>query len=162
MNKNLLSQSTAAATGCVAPVLLLHPSTLLRCAPEAPCPSSAEATLKTGSPLYRRCQHFLFCVAILFLLVLLEPSKISAQQVQQPDTEFVAPRKKVHPVQQKVEKEPPVRMDGILVKAVQSKRPWEIVSPFAPESYGNGEEMVSENPDELGKENGLILFGVEW
>ena len=75
--QNLSSQSTAAAKGFVAPVLapsstlstltrslslvspfglpdgsLSHgprPSVFLRCAPEAPCPSSAAATLKTGS-----------------------------------------------------------------------------------------------------------------
>ena len=112
--------------------------------------------------LSRRCQHALFCVATLLSLFVLGSSKISAQQMHQPDSEFVAPRKKTRPVQQKVEKEPPLHMDGILVKAAQSKRPWELVSPFATESYGNGEEMVSENPDELGKENGFILFGVEW
>ena len=112
--------------------------------------------------LSRRCQYALSCVVTLLSFVVLGSSKISAQQTHQPDSEFVAPRKKTRPVQQKVEKESPIRMDGILVKAVQSKRPWELVSPFAPESYGNGEEMVSDNPDELGKQNGLILFGVEW
>jgi len=102
----------------------------------------------------------LFCMA--FLLSLAVSPKVSAQQYHQSDAQFVAPRKKNRAVQKILEAEPPVRMKGILVKAVQSKSPWEIMSPFAPASYGNGEEMISEDPNELGKENGLILFGVEW
>ena len=102
----------------------------------------------------------LFCIA--FLLSLTLSPKVLAQQTHQSDAQFVAPRKKNRAVRKILEAEPPVRMKGILVKAAQSKRPWEVVSPFAPDSYGNGEEMISEDPNELGKENGLILFGVEW
>src|SRR3990167_9569042 len=49
--KNLPPQSTEAAKGVVAPVLEASSSscTLNFCAPSAPCPSSASATLKTGS-----------------------------------------------------------------------------------------------------------------
>lgn len=49
--QNLSSESTAAASGCVAPVLTPSSalSTLHRCTPKAPCPSSGAATLKAGS-----------------------------------------------------------------------------------------------------------------
>lgn len=84
-----------------------------------------------------------------------------AQQAHQPDVELVAPKKKKARAVKK-EAEPLVKPDGILTKAYRSKEPWQMLSPFAPDSYGDGQEMVSKNGDELGKENGLILFGIEW
>ena len=90
-------------------------------------------------------------------------SSLSAQQTTQPDTVLVAPKKKkAHTAQKKTTEEPLVKPVGILTKAFQSKAPWQLLNPAAPDSYGDGQEMVSKNPDELGKENGLILFGVEW
>jgi hypothetical protein len=109
---------------------------------------------------YRREISFLTAVFFLFLLVGSLP--LCAQQALQSDAQFVAPKRKAHAIQKKVEKESLVTPDGILTKAYQSKRPWEMLSPFAPESYGTGEEMISENPDQLGKQNGLIIFGIEW
>ena len=108
----------------------------------------------------RRAFLFFFCTAALLMA---GSALLSAQQIRQPDTELVAPKKKkAHATQKTTTQEPLVKPVGILTKAFQSKEPWQLLSPIAPDSYGNGEEMVSKNGDELGKENGLILFGVEW
>ncbi len=115
-------------------------------------------SLKTST--LSRTQYRISLSAILFLFSWSVTS--FAQQTIQPDRQFVAPKKKSPVIQKKVEKESLVTPDGILTKAYQSKQPWKMLSPFAPESYGNGEEMVSENPDELGKQNGLVIFGIEW
>ena len=96
------------------------------------------------------------------LFLLLANDTLLAQQATQPDSQFVAPKKRTHTTQKKVEKESLITPDGILTKAYQSKRPWEMLSPFASESYGDGQEMISENPNQLGKQNGLVIFGVEW
>ena len=110
---------------------------------------------------FSQCYYELFfCIAFLFSLAF--SPKVCAQQYRSSDAQFVAPRKKKREVRQKIEAEPPLKMNGILVKAVKSQNPVQVISPFAPDSYGNGEEMISEDPNELGKENGLILFGVEW
>ncbi|MFZ4116589.1 MAG: hypothetical protein ACOYK6_07715 [Chthoniobacterales bacterium] len=111
----------------------------------------------------RSCHRKLFFLTtVLFLFLLVGRTPLFAQQAFQSDAHFVAPKKKSHAIQKKVEKESLITPDGILTKAYQSKRPWEMLSPFAPESYGTGEEMISENPDQLGKQNGLIVFGIEW
>ncbi|KAB2644684.1 MAG: hypothetical protein DVB29_01275 [Verrucomicrobia bacterium] len=104
-----------------------------------------------------------FFTVLAFSLFLLGGNEILlAQQAMQPDSQFVAPKKRTQAIQRKVEKESLITPDGILTKAYQSKRPWEMVSPFASQSYGDGQEMISENPNQLGKQNGLIIFGIEW
>ncbi len=118
--------------------------------------------LKRSSSASNRVYYGFF----LFLLLIGGSSSLFSQEKIQSETSLIAPRvapkKKSISSQKKSEKESPITPDGSLTKAYQSKRPWEMLSPFAPPSYGNGEEMVSENPDELGKENGLIIFGIEW
>lgn len=89
-------------------------------------------------------------------------SNANAQQSRQVDTEFVAPKKLKRTPPTKAEKEPLIKLNGSLTKAFQSKQPWQMVSPLAPASYGNSEDMVSKDPDELGRNQGLLLFGVEW
>lgn len=109
----------------------------------------------------RSCRSycFFFCVAI---LTFGGSFPLEAQQTPS-EIEIAAPKKKKARVLKKqVEKEPLVKPDGILTKAYQSKAPWQMVSPFAPDSYGNGEEMISQDENQLGKQNGLILFGIEW
>jgi hypothetical protein len=85
-----------------------------------------------------------------------------AQQTRQVDTEFVAPKKLKRTIPKKVEEEPLLKLNGSLTKAFKSKQPWQMVSPLAPASYGTGEKNVSEDPDEVGRPQGLLLFGVEW
>lgn len=86
----------------------------------------------------------------------------NAQQMRQVDTEFVAPKKLKRTLPKKVEQEPVVKLDGSLTKAFKSKQPWQMVSPLAPASYGNSEENVSKDPDEVGRNEGLLLFGIQW
>ncbi|MBX9741959.1 MAG: hypothetical protein K2W99_00230 [Chthoniobacterales bacterium] len=104
-----------------------------------------------------------FCFLCAIVISGLGAMPLLAQQTQQLDIEISAPKKKkARTLKKQVDKEPLVKPDGILTKAFQSKAPWQLVSPFAPDSYGNGEEMVSQDDSQLGKQNGLILFGVEW
>lgn len=104
---------------------------------------------------------FIFLTVIMTALVF-PCGKLEAQQARQPDAEFVAPKKLKKVAPKKVEQESNVKLDGSLTKAVQSKQPWQMVSPLAPASYGTGEDMVSQDPDEEGRNEGLILFGVQW
>ncbi len=89
-------------------------------------------------------------------------SNLNAQQARQPDTEFVAPKKLKRTPPKKVEQESLIKLDGSLTKAVKSKQPWQMVSPLAPASYGTGEDMVSKDPDEEGRNEGLLIFGIQW
>lgn len=88
----------------------------------------------------------------------------NAQQTQtrQADTEFVAPKKLKRTIPKKVEQEPLLKLDGSLTKAFKSKQPWQMVNPLAPASCGTGEENVSKDPDEVGRNEGLLLFGIQW
>ncbi|MBX9577212.1 MAG: hypothetical protein K2W97_01900 [Chthoniobacterales bacterium] len=86
----------------------------------------------------------------------------NAQQARQADTEFVAPKKLKRTLPKKVEEESPIKLNGSLTKAFKSKQPWQMVSPLAPASYGNSEENVSKDPDEIGRNEGLLLFGIQW
>ncbi|HLB32789.1 MAG TPA: hypothetical protein VJK54_01005 [Chthoniobacterales bacterium] len=79
-----------------------------------------------------------------------------------PDAGFVAPKRKTQKVQRKIEREEPIEMGGILTQAVRSKKPLELINPLAPASYGNGDDNVSQDPNELGKPQGLIIFGIQW
>jgi hypothetical protein len=98
--------------------------------------------------------------AIVALLILL--SDANAQQRRQVDTEFVAPKKLKRTLPKKVEQEPLIKLDGSLTKAIKSRQPWQIINPLAPDSYGTGEQNVSQDPDELGRNEGLVLFGIQW
>lgn len=104
----------------------------------------------------------LFLSTVFFLLLFPVLTSSFAQQVYQPDTQFVAPKKKTRTVTTKVEREPAVQLNGALIKAFQLKRPWQIVSPFAPPSAGYGEDIISENPEQLGRMRGVTLFGIDW
>ena len=107
------------------------------------------------TPLSTFCSSVV--IAFFFLLAFAD-----AQQVRQPDTELVAPKKLKRTAPKKMEQEPRLKCDGSLTKAIQSGQPWQIVNPLAPSSYGTGEGVVSEDPDELGRGQGLLLFGVQW
>lgn len=89
-------------------------------------------------------------------------NNLSGQQMRQPDTEFVAPKKLKRTPPKKVEKESLIKLNGGLTEAIKSKQPWQAVNPLAPASYGTGEENVSEDPDEIGRPQGLVLFGIQW
>ncbi|MBM3856849.1 MAG: hypothetical protein FJ390_02665 [Verrucomicrobia bacterium] len=101
-----------------------------------------------------------FTVAIAALLFSF--ADVHAQQSRQPDTEFVAPKKLKRTPPKKAEQESLIKLNGSLTQAVKSKQPWQVVNPLAPASYGTGEKNVSEDPDEVGRPQGLLLFGIEW
>jgi len=56
---------------------------------------------------------------------------------------------------------PPISYQGILPKAFEMKRPWELINPFASKSYGYGRGLVSWNAKEA-KPKGFIVFGVNF
>ena len=89
-------------------------------------------------------------------MTLLFAGTLSAQEFVAPEAE----RREVVPAE-------PARqrptIEGI-VKEVFTKKPWQLVNPIAPASYGSGEKMVSKD---FGRgtpyhSSGLIIAGVEW
>jgi hypothetical protein len=52
---------------------------------------------------------------------------------------------------------PPVKVDGVIPRALDSKKPLELINPFAGPEYGWGRGMVSWNREE-GKPKGFILL----
>lgn len=78
--------------------------------------------------------------------------------------EFVAPegeRREIVP-QEVVEPRPSV--EGIVKDIFVTRKPWQLVNPAAPASYGSGEKMVSRDSGAGTpyKSSGWILFGIEW
>lgn len=103
-------------------------------------------------------KNFTFTVAAMLIFF----SNVHAQQSRQPDTEFVAPKKLKRMPPKKVEQESLIKLNGSLTQAVKSKQPWQVVNPLAPASYGTGEQNVSQDPDEVGRNEGLLIFGIQW
>lgn len=56
---------------------------------------------------------------------------------------------------------PPVQYGGAAVKAARSKKPWQILNPFAPANLGNGAENVVRDPV-TGQVTGVSLISVEF
>jgi hypothetical protein len=91
-----------------------------------------------------------------FVIGLLSIGTLSAQ-------EFVAPgaeRREVVPAEP-VQIRPSI--EGI-VKEIFTKKPWQLVNPAAPASYGSGEKMVSKDfgPGTPYHSSGWIIAGVEF
>ncbi len=53
-------------------------------------------------------------------------------------------------------------VEGIVKEIFDEKKPWQLVNPAAPKSYGDGEKTVSYSEKDPGKPKGFILFAVEW
>jgi hypothetical protein len=77
--------------------------------------------------------------------------------------EFVAPEAERREV---VPAEPAERGPSIegIVKEVFTTRPWQLVNPAAPASYGSGQRMVSQDfgPGTPYHSAGLIVASIEW
>lgn len=86
---------------------------------------------------------------------------IAASAVAQ---EFVAPQAPRNlPVVRQPIIAPPVTTEGIVEKIFNVEKPWLLVSPLAPKSYGNGgPKTVSYSENDPGKPKGFILFGIEF
>ena len=59
-----------------------------------------------------------------------------------------------------VEKKPGV--EGIVAQIFTVRKPWQLVNPLAPKSYGNGQKTVAYSDHDPRKPKGFILFAVEW
>jgi len=55
-------------------------------------------------------------------------------------------------------------IEGIVKDIFETRKPWQMVNPAAPASYGSGEKNVSKDfgPGTPVKSSGLIVFGIEW
>ena len=109
----------------------------------------------------------LVSISVSVLLCFFALSEVHAQEMHvRPQTPseagFTAPKRKSKKLHQKLEKEPPVTTHGILSQAFQTKEPWQFLSPLAPEDYGDGNENISQDPEQLGKPQGMIVFGIQW
>lgn len=60
--------------------------------------------------------------------------------------------------------DPDPAVSGVVTEIFDVQRPWQLVNPAAPQSYGNGRtnETVSEDPERPGKPRGFILFALDW
>jgi len=78
--------------------------------------------------------------------------------------EFVAPQSRRDlPVVQQPTIAPPVTTEGIVAKIFNVEKPWQLINPLAPKSYGNGgPKTVSYSENDPGKPKGFILFGIEF
>ena len=53
--------------------------------------------------------------------------------------------------------------EGIVAEIFNVKKPWQLVNPLAPKSYGHGgPKTVSYSEKDPGKPKGFIFFGIEW
>jgi hypothetical protein len=57
--------------------------------------------------------------------------------------------------------DPSITYYGIVPRATQSHKAWELINPMAPSSYGYGRNMVSWNSGE-GKPKGFIVAGIRF
>ncbi|MEX1117915.1 MAG: hypothetical protein WEB60_03895 [Terrimicrobiaceae bacterium] len=55
-------------------------------------------------------------------------------------------------------------IEGIVKDIFETRKPWQMVNPAAPASFGSGEKNVSKDfgPGTPVKSAGLIIFGIEW
>ena len=60
--------------------------------------------------------------------------------------------------------EPRPSIEGIVKEIFVTKKPWQMVNPAAPASYGSGEKVVSRDfgPGTPYHSTGVVVFGVEW
>ncbi len=59
---------------------------------------------------------------------------------------------------------PKPSVEGIVKDIFVTRKPWQLVNPAAPASFGSGEKMVSRDSGAGTpyKSSGWILFGIEW
>lgn len=78
--------------------------------------------------------------------------------------EFVAPQPERREVVPEEIITPRPTVEGIVKDIFVTRKPWQLVNPVAPASYGSGQKMVSKDSGSGTpfKSTGLIVFGVEW
>lgn len=78
--------------------------------------------------------------------------------------EFIAPQQERREIVPEEIITPKPTIEGIVKEIFVTRKPWQLVNPAAPASYGTGEKMVSKDsgPGTPYKSSGWIVFGVEW
>jgi hypothetical protein len=91
------------------------------------------------------------------VLVLAGAGGLSAQ-------EFIAPGQERREIVPEEIVTPKPSIEGIVKDIFVTRKPWQLVNPAAPASYGSGQRVVSKDfgPGTPYKSSGWILFGVEW
>ncbi len=93
-----------------------------------------------------------------FLFLLLSTASLSLAQ----DFEVILPEdREIETIE--VEPTKPT-IEGIVKNIFETRKPWQLVNPAAPASFGTGEKNVSKDfgPGTPVKSTGLIVFGIEW
>jgi len=93
-----------------------------------------------------------------FLILLFCTGSVSLAQ------DFIVPLPETREIE-KVEVEPTrPSIEGIVKDIFETRKPWQLVNPAAPASFGSGEKNVSKDfgPGTPVKSSGLIVFGIEW
>lgn len=93
-----------------------------------------------------------------FLFLLLSTASLSLAQ----DFEVILPEdREIETIE--VEPTKPT-IEGIVKDIFETRKPWQLVNPAAPASFGTGEKNVSKDfgPGTPVKSTGLIVFGIEW
>ena len=95
------------------------------------------------------------------LIATLAVSLATATAVHAQDASFNAPRKKNVPRTTSAHLAP--RVDGVVVRAVRSGHPLQMINPGAPAEYGTGQDVVRhEANDPYQRPQGIKLFAVEF
>lgn len=78
--------------------------------------------------------------------------------------DFVAPEGERREIVTEEIVTPRPSVEGIVKDIFVTRKPWQLVNPAAPASYGSGEKMVSRDSGAGTpvKSSGWILFGIEW
>jgi len=93
-----------------------------------------------------------------FLILLFCTASVSLAQ------DFIVPLPETREIET-VEVEPTrPSIEGIVKDIFETRKPWQLVNPAAPASFGSGEKNVSKDfgPGTPVKSSGLIVFGIEW
>jgi hypothetical protein len=81
-----------------------------------------------------------------------------------PAQDFVAPQQPRREIVPGEIVQPKPSIEGIVKDIFVTRKPWQLVNPAAPASYGSGQKMVSKDfgPGTPYKSSGWIVFGFEW
>jgi hypothetical protein len=97
----------------------------------------------------------------LTLVAAVAVSLVSASVLHAQDATFTTPKAKA-----RVRNAPThlgARVDGVVVRAVRSGHPLQMINPGAPAEYGNGQDMVRHEADDPNQRpQGIKLFTVEF
>lgn len=96
-----------------------------------------------------------------FLIVTIAAGLVTASAAQAQDASFTAPGR--NPRYRNAPTRLAPRTDGVVVRAVRSGHPLQMINPGAPTEYGNGQDTVRhEANDPYQRPQGIKLFVVEF